>query len=56
MLVAMANREDPDKMPHDIYVHGLLKQKRSSEKEIIAYDPSKYNMDYSKLLVSNQKE
>ena len=57
---------DPDEMLHNaafhLGIHCLLRQKRSSEKEIqlyleiIACEPSIYTMDHPKFIVSNQKE
>ena len=62
----LANSEDPDEMPHNVAfhqgLHNLLRQKRSSEKEIQFYleiitcNPSIYTMDHPKFIVSNQKE
>ena len=62
----LANSEDADEMPHHVAfhlgLHYLLRQKRSSEKEIQFYlenitcNPSIYTMDHPKFIVSNQKE
>ena len=68
-MSTLANNEDPDEMTHYAYytafhqcLHGLLRQKLSSEKEIQFYlefiicDPLIYTMDYPKFSFSNQKE
>ena len=62
----LANSEDPEEMPHyEAFhqgLHCLLRQKKSSEKEIhfhldiITCDPSIYTLDHPKFIVSNQKE
>ena len=62
----LANSKDPDEILHNAAfhqgLHCLLRQKRSSEKEIlflreiITCDPSIYTMNHPKFIVSNQKE
>ena len=55
----LANSEDPDEMPHHQGMNCLLRQNRSSEKEmqylleIITCDPSIYTMGHPDLTVSN---
>ena len=62
----LANSEDPDEMPHTAAfhqgLHSLLRQKRSSEKEIkllfgnYNYVPSIYIMNYPRFNAPNHKE
>ena len=70
----LVNSADPDEMPHNAAFHQdfhcLLRQKRSSEKEIhyflffffvfffkiITCDPLIYTIDHPNCIVSNQKE
>ena len=62
----LANSEDPDEMPHNVAfhqgLHSLLRQNRSSEKEIqyfikiITCDPSIYTMDHPDFTVSKFME
>ena len=59
---SLANNEDPDEKPHHQGMYCLLRQNRSSEKEvqyflkIITCDPSIYTMDHPDLTVSNFME
>ena len=65
-MSCLANSEDPDEMPHNVAfhldLHCLLRQKQSSEKEIIFYieiiacDPWINTVDCTKCIVLNQKE
>ena len=56
------NSEGPDEMPHNAAfhqgLHYLLRQKKSSEKEIqiFIWKLEPYTMDLPKFIVSNQKE
>ena len=65
-MCTLANSKDTDEMPHHEALvqglHYLLRQKRSTEKEIQFYleiitcNPSIYTMDHPKFTVLNQKE
>ena len=64
----LANNENPDEMPHNAAfhqgLHCLLRQKQSSEKEILAHcffeittcDPSIYTMDHTDYVVGSFME
>ena len=64
-VITIADREDPDLMPHNVAfhqsLHCLLRQKLSSGKklqfclEIKTCDPLNYSMDHSKFIASIPK-